>query len=180
MNRASPADINPYAAPQVPDAMLVEPECVGAWRDGNRLVVHRRMSALPPICVLTGQPAAHRRSVNVGWSYPIDISPRVLRLEVSVCDSLLATNRRRQWRFALLTLGVFAVSVGVCCAEEILPMSVRGILILALVVAYGFTMAQVFRRLPPLRFKKVHGNYLWLAGAGPKFLDQLQPWPGKH
>ena len=177
MNRLSTADVNPYAAPQVPDAMLVEPECVGAWRDGNRLVVHRHLTALPRICLLTGQPAGQRRSVDVSWSYPIDIWTRMLRLQVSVCDSALASNRRWKWLIAGMALGVFALLIGVFSAPHLLPFEL-GYLIGPLGVVLLFTSAQVLGRFPALRFKRVRGDYLWLAGAGPKFLDQLPSWPG--
>src|SRR5689334_6403175 len=100
-----PSEINPYASPQGPPGYDADAFAgIGAWRDGDSLVLHRS-ATLPPVCIETGQPARQWRRFGLLWSYPIDWSTRRLWLQLPLCDREYRRhiNRRRLFAALLMT-----------------------------------------------------------------------------
>jgi hypothetical protein len=175
------ADINPYAAPRVPDPLLPDrPPPGGAWRDGRMLVVHRRGGALPHICLLTGQPADVRRREQVEWWYMIDFARRLTTVEFGLSKPADQSNRR--WRrcgsVVMIAAPCLFVTVMVAIVLGLLP----GRYLLLWIVGSLMTLAAgglvYSRHSPLLRFERVRGDFLWIRGAHSTLLACLPEWPG--
>ncbi len=178
MNEGStPPDINPYAPPSVPDPLLADRGPSGAWRDGKYLVVHRSGGALPHICLLTGLPAEMRLPVQIRWSYPVDFSMRDTKLEIGLTIEASRKNGRYgNFGCAANILSVVGVIVLVAFGPVL-----WGPLTFVMFVAIGLSAASgaiIAHYTQFLRFSKARGEYIWLRGAGPRFLEQLPVWPG--
>jgi len=172
------SDINPYAAPRVPDPVLPDrPPPGGAWRDGRLLVVHRLGGALPHICLLTGQPADVRLPVHIHWSYPIDYSMRNTLVEIGLTTGASRKNVRNS--------NAGCAANGVSVVGMITLIVIRGqlsrplfwVLLAPLILSAVIGMI-VSHYSNLLRFAKARGEYIWLRGADVRFLDQLPLWPG--
>ena len=174
------ADINPYAAPSVPDPLLPDRgPPAGPWRDGLALVIHRLGGALPHVCLRTGQPADVRRRVQIRWSYPIDYSMRDTIVEVGL--TLDANRSNRRWELAT-TLAIIVSIVGtiavVVTKDQLARPLFLSLLAPSVMIGVWGLIASYSSRL--LRFAKARGEYIWLRGAHPDFLACLPEWPGRR
>ena len=171
------SEINPYAPPSVPDPLLADRGPSGAWRDGKYLVVHRSGGALPYICLWTGRPAEMRVPVLIRWSYPIDYSMRQTTVDIG----LTVEASRKYGRYGRLGCAANILSVlGVVVLVSLGPV-LWGQLMFVILLAMGISVAIgsiISHYSQHLRFSKARGEYIWLRGAGPRFLEQLPVWPG--
>jgi len=171
------SEINPYAPPSVPDPLLADRLPSGAWCDGKYLVVHRSGATLPHLCLLTGLPAQMRLPVPIRWSYPVDYSMRTTTVEIGV------TIEARQHHVRYDKVGCIAHLVPVLGVAVLVAFGrlFSGPAIFAILVAMGIGLAVgsiISHSSQFLRFSKARGEYIWLRGAGPRFLEQLPVWPG--
>jgi hypothetical protein len=169
-------EINPYASPIIPDPPLPFADAgVGAWRDGNLLVIHRE-APLPAICIRSGLPADAWCPLKIKWSYGFG-QPR-LRMTMNVPLS-------RDWvywhqRGPTIMFAVAAILA--LCAVGTFPLwsgleeEAWFVVAFALLTPAGacVIIGITFKRL--LEFKRVKGNYFWFTGANQKFLEQLPMW----
>ena len=171
------SDINPYAAPSVPDPLLDDRGPAGGpWRDGKFLVIHRLGGDLPHICLLTGEPADVRLPVQIQWSYPIDYSMRTTWVQVGLTQEA----RLKSERMGLIGCWAHLVSIVAIIAIVSLSGQMSRLLFLSLFAPFLLTVVVGMicsHYSKQLRFVKARGEYIWLRGAGPRFLDQLPVWP---
>jgi hypothetical protein len=174
------SDINPYAAPRVPDPLLDERGPAGGpWRDGKYLVVHRLGGAAAPhLCLITGEPAEMSIPVPIQWSYPVDYSMRTTLVNVGLTreTSRRATRNDKLGCVAHL-VSIPAILMLVALGGQMprpLYLVLMTVLITCAVLGIIFSHFSKF-----LRFAKARGEFIWLRGAGPRFLDQLPVWPGR-
>lgn len=173
----STPEINPYASPAGAGGYAPQLDCgVGVWRDGPLLVIHRE-AALPPICLKTGEAGVRWRRFDVIWTYPIDWSGRRLRLQIPMCNAAFR-GYRRCWWIGVLSVAIPAIlslQAALIWAKE-MPAAVVSFLI-GLWVCGGLCCLVTHWMIgTPLRFVRVRGQHLWLAGASREFLNQLPVW----
>lgn len=188
------AEVNPYAPSQVLAQPLPTTKPIGAWRHGNQMVVHRHWS-LPPFCVRTNAPAETSVQRTVSWLHPLVyialISPlifvilalvlrKAMRLDVPLSHDAHQLLRRRLIIGYCFTGGgillcAFAVVMGSSVEGEaslaFIAMGILGLLtllggILAASHTYNFLSAS-----------KIDGDYAWIRGVCPSYLERLPPWP---
>jgi hypothetical protein len=173
----STIDPNPYAPSAVADPRqeLVEAG-VGVWRDGGLIVLHRD-ARLPAICLKTGQPATRWFTFQLSWGRPLFLGRREilsLRLPLSERRHYLASRR-----WVLLGWGLIMLFVLVGFAPYLHWLSDRdqalfifgiGSLMVTLVLT-GVALGE------PVQLWRARGDYLWISGAGERFLAQLPVWP---
>jgi hypothetical protein len=170
-------DQNPYAPSAVVDPRHQFAEAgVGAWRDGDLLVIHRDVR-LPDVCLKTGRPATRRLAVKLTWDEHLwSLRKQSLQLEVPLCD------RRYDWatrlRWLLVALGIAALAVlGVFIPSmDPWPSHYSAVTIFAgAVTAVTLLLCSVMLG-EPVAVRRARGDYVWLAGAGQRFLEQLPVW----
>src|SRR3954451_3105290 len=84
------SDVNPYAAPQVPDPLVDFAHMgIGVWRDDDCIVMHRD-AGLPPFCVKTGEPSRGAANIDATWLYQA--------FKVYVNAPQLAVPLAQRWR----------------------------------------------------------------------------------
>jgi hypothetical protein len=170
-------EVNPYAAPAVPDAVLPEQVDAGVWRDGP-LVVLKKGHTLPALCLKTGLPADQWQTETLTWFTPWGVWPAWIHVPVplsrmavrkgivlsrccyaaaAVCGALLAIAVARMSqldaRTARMTIGPLAVTILI-------------LLLVALRERWLLSIAQV----------RGNADLIWLAGARESFLRHLPPW----
>ncbi len=176
-DRALWSEINPYASPAGIGGY--EPDFhrgVGAWRDGDRLVIHKD-AALPRVCLMTGEAARYGYPLEIVWRQGAEISTRRLRLLAPLSGAIHRSYRRRRWAAIggfLVSLGwlSFAIFLHEIVGQRVVSLSVG---LTAFVAAAAFFVYCYHSQL--LYFVSAHGNYLWLKGADRRFLAKLPPWP---
>jgi hypothetical protein len=171
------ADINPYASPAVADGPVVPDREIGAYQDGPLLVVHSQ-ARLPEVCFKTGQPATRRHTMYLDGSTGTLFGKRTLSLD-------LPLSHRAWWLhvripFWLGMTALLCLSLG--CTLAWLNWWLRepgiGKLMLAsLISAVMFGIATAIAK-ECLVVKRVRGDWFWISGAHPRFLDRLPPWLG--
>ena len=178
----STADINPYAPPQVDDRQM--PLGVGAWRDGELLVLHPRAD-LPRFCVETGEAAAGTRDYPVVWKRPGSLLSSSAHFAMPLRrDRLYAFARLRRKSIIGILLAACAIATTyVWPMADVLGDSILlfapGVILLGLAgIALWFAAASAITK--PLEVVYSKGDYLWLRGAHVAFLARLPPWPGTH
>jgi hypothetical protein len=175
-----PDEVNPYAPPTVADAL--EKPGVGAWRDGELLVIHKD-AELPRMCIYTGECAAGAREWRVVWRSGNDLFTRGTYLYLPLRrDHLQAFARlRRQSLIGMLLMALMLIAmlsmpllsrlgdwIYISVVPAILLSGIMGVVLWF--VAYHSTTR-------PLTVVRAWGDYLWLAGVHDKFLAQLPRWP---
>ena len=169
-------EINPDARPAVADPLVeIDEAGIGAWRDGDFLVMHKD-AQLPPICVRTGTPATQHVPLKVRW-YRSHWQLRLthLPLPVPMCE-------RWAWysvvgRRVLMAIGVamIAVVVSMCLLWHRADSLFRvGLFLGAAVLITSLLGAAALGE--PLQFVRAKGNYLWFRGPDRRFLEQLPEW----
>jgi hypothetical protein len=172
------ADLNPYAAPHVLDPVLPERGLAGsAWRDGKFLVVHRLGATLPHVCLHTGEPAEMRLPIHVRWSYPVDFTTRDTVVEIGM--TLAASRRNTRLGHAGCASHLVAVVAIFCLALGGGQFSRPVFLLLLVPLLVSAVCGMVISHYTELlRFAKARGEFIWLRGACPRFLEKLPDWPG--
>jgi hypothetical protein len=189
-----PAQVNPYAAPQMPQPYEVKPAPGyqgGVWRRGRVLIMHQR-AQLPPICVKSGAPAATWLKRDLSWHHPLCYLGLLGGLIPFVILALVMTKRatvhvglteewaarRKKWLMIGWGVGLsgLAIFIGgfVLIANEV---NVGAIGIpLGLVVGLGGAIAGSIGAsiVTP---KKIDANYVWLNGVHPDVLNMFPEWP---
>ncbi len=198
------ANINPYAAPSELEA---EDESTldlrqflraqgGLWRDG-RLLVIRRGTVLPPICVKTGVPATRRISVALreesllpilgfmlgcvpGWYlFTFLQERRILRL--SICDSAY-----RELRYLAIQglIALFFGSVSLAVGWNLWQpwkdepsFQLYPIFFLLGLLLFVGGVAKLVSSGQPLTTHRFTVHYTSVNGAGEAFLQQLPEMP---
>ena len=176
------ADINPYAPPQVDDRQM--PLGVGAWRDGEFLVLHPR-AELPRFCVETGDAAAGTRDYPVVWKPPGSLLSSSAHFAMPLRrDRLYAFARLRRMSIIGLLLAVCAIALTFVwpLADVVGDWILRfaPLVIMLGLVGMAIWYAAVRAVTSPLEVVYSRGDYLWLRGAHTTFLARLPPWPGTN
>ncbi len=180
MSDAPAVEINPYAAPLVPSGPWTPG--VGVWREGPLLVLHKD-AELPRICIHTGEPAAGARDFYIAWKRPGDLLSRGRHLYLPLRYDLLHAFARQRLQ-SLVGLAMAALAL---LAMFSLPLlSGLGDWVFLAVVLPGLAVGFVGVTLwwvnygslsEPLKVVFSAGDYLWLAGPSPAYLDRLPAWP---
>jgi hypothetical protein len=173
--------INPYESPVVPLAEL--PRIDGPWRHGQLLVMDIR-SELPPFCVLSGEPADGAREVDIVGRKAGELFTSTFNIWLPLRRLHLQSYRSARWR-SVIGLGFGALTIlGVICLpmmanrlQDLLACAMCPLIIFGFVGVALWLSAYQFSK-GPLLFVRAERNYLWLAGAHPKFLARLPEWPG--
>ncbi len=186
------SEVNPYASPMAVAApRFVLPQSateVGAWRQGNVLVMHQGFR-LADRCIKSNQPAAIRLRRTLYWHHPaiyllILVSPLlyiivalVLRKQATVFVGL-SRERAEQRRVVIATawglaaLMVAAFFLGIALSEQgyglLIPVGIIGLLGAAI---YGLVASRT------VHAKKIVGDYVWLKGVQPDYLAELPVLP---
>lgn len=173
-------DVNPYASPAIPDALLPAPARVGVWRDGDRIVLHPA-ATLPRYCIATGRPAQ--------FGYFIDIvAARRFRLgilRISLCVPLSApvhyACRRRRWAAAGCAAVPAVVTLLAFLVGEHLDWTPEGWspvpLLCILTGVVGVICLYFYLQYSQLLYCVDHlGEYWVLRGADERFLRRLPEW----
>lgn len=171
---------NPYAAPAtIADQNSEE---IGAWRDGEHLVVHRDVE-LPKRCLKCGCETDGQRQYAIRWHRPIDLCTWTLPLRTAVCQ---ACQTNHFWGTILSTgAGLIATVMLVATMVLTLHMSEQGSRAPWVIFPTGVLAASPFiylshvnsKKMLLIRFVKVRDNYFWLTGPAEPFLSQLPKLP---
>jgi hypothetical protein len=170
-------DPNPYAPSAVVDPRQELAEAgVGAWRDGDLLVIHRD-ARLPEICLKTGQPAGRRLTVKLAWDeHWWSLRKQTLRLELPLSERSYFAATRLRWLLVALGMAVLA-ALGVIIPRLHHWPSGQGALVIFGGGSSAITLLLCSVALgEPVAIRRVRGDYLWLSGAGQRFLQQLPVW----
>jgi hypothetical protein len=166
---------NPYESPATAGGCFSEELAgIGVWRDGSYLVMHQRAQLLG-FCIKTGQPAERFVPFKLRWHYPIDWITRRLRVELPFCDVAYRASRRKRFLGMVVLVGTMAFLVASQLLLTIHPP--QGLFML---LAIGGIVVSNWLRLPPLKFIRARGDYLWFSGAGTGFLANFPNWTGGH
>jgi len=171
-----PADceINPYESPAEAGGYDGRSHAgVGAWRDGEFLVVHAG-AVLPPFCVKTGQPAERNIPYTLHRSFVLDRANRRLKLDVPISHAGSRLHASA-WRKEALT----AAGAGFVFLALLLVLSNGTGINIARYVAFLFAVTMAggcVLHWSPLQFARARGPYFWLSGADVRFLEHLPIW----
>jgi hypothetical protein len=171
-------EINPYEPPTEAGGYDSRSHAgVGAWRDGEHLVVHPD-AVLPPFCIKTGQAAERTILYKLHRSFVLDRTTRRLTLNVPVSQVgyRLYTSA---WRKAALS----TVVGGVALVLLLLVLSNGTLINIARYGTFVWTVGLAARSIflwDLLQFVRARSPYLWLSGANPRFLQQLPDWTFGH
>ena len=169
-------ELNPYASPVIPDPPLPFAEAgVGAWRDGNLLVIHRE-APLPAICIRSGRPADKRCPLKIKWSYGFGQPRRRMTMEVPLSRDWVFWHQRGPAIMFTAAVLLALAMIGTLIVANVLASDTVFVLMFALgtPAAVCVLMGITFMRL--LEFVRVKGDYFWFSGANKKFLEQLPTW----
>ena len=172
-------DANPYAPSAVVDPRQEFAAAgIGAWRDGDLLVVHRDVR-LPDLCLKTGRPATRRLAVKLAWDeHWWSLRKQTVWLEVPLCEWRYFVATRVRW--LLVALGIAALGLMFLIAPQMDEMPVRWAAP-SLIGAGGAAVTLLLTSAAlgePVAIRRVRGDYLWLGGPGERFLKQLPAWTG--
>jgi hypothetical protein len=166
---------------------------VGAWREGNRLVVTKHIQ-LPDRCVKCNAPSDGRAwQKTLYWHHPAlylliffpgiliyAIVALIVRQNTRVAAYLCPVHRKSRNRVILLAwfvalLGVATLVFGFGLAMERSTEGVGFLMVFGslLIVIVAGILGAIFA--PPLSPAKMQGNYAWLKGAGNDFLATFPP-----
>jgi hypothetical protein len=185
-----PAQVVPYATPMPYQPAAME----GAWREGPILIV-TKLAALPQRCVKCNQDVTDgwRWKKTVYWHHPalalLILFPGLLiyaivalcvRQKATVEATLCQEHRsRRNTRVAitwLVSLGSFGALIGgIAYAANVRNGEgaiVLGLLLFVVLLIAAILAGNSARVLYP---SKMQGNFAWLKGAGPEYLEQFPP-----
>ena len=175
-------------------------ESAGAWRDGD-LVVVRRGVPLPPLCLLSGEPAAQTVKCYFHWQtrpasggvgglirhYIQDV--RKVWLNIPLSDRLLRRRRIGWALFALTAVLAVATLAGLVISQMQIARMPKGPELrwwkdigVPLIAVGGFLLTGLaalgsYRIMPMptqrLKATRIDDAYVWLSGAAPSYLAGL-------
>lgn len=181
---------NPYATPSVDASMAhVGPHHGGIFRQGNILIVHR-LAQFPPYCVRTNQPTNRYDEWTFRWHSPWVYLLLLFNILILAIVALVISKKitlqvpvSEYWRgvrFQRILIGWITAIVGICGSialgvllshtanEAVGPLlAVLGAIVFLIV---GLIIGTSGRVLTPT---KIDGDYAWLKGACPEFLDRF-------
>jgi hypothetical protein len=177
-NRSPATDLNPYAPSVVAEPYdrreREAPSELGLWHDGKFVVMHVE-ATWPASCVKTGLPAVGSHTVKIVRMVPESWWRR------EEIDIPVPLGSRWCWLVKRFRWAVFAAGCPLIPGALLLltwrpvafPAALMGVATVGSFVAIAIfgTFDHV------LQFKRSWGNYVWLSGAGKRFLAQLPPWP---
>jgi hypothetical protein len=175
----SAADVNPYAASAVAEPLVPSADVlgIGAWRDGDYLVLHPR-AELPRLCVFTGLLASRQRIIKLQWDQRL-FSSKSLRLAIPVSDRWVRFDRLRWWGGHAAGLAAIAGSYWFVRLGQL--QSVAGwdfpfALVGSIALAIGLAIYTQFSE-QSCGVARARGDYLWIGGPSGAYLAQLPTWP---
>lgn len=173
------ADPNPYESPKAELEGAPPPEAMGAWRQGDLLVVSRGFQ-LPLICVATNQPAdGYDREALDGLDRPLPLPLARSYVEFASQQAAIAV-RTIQLGFVLLILvGLYYfVQVGggvrrLAMVPDWLPP------VAALIGVFALFGGSVWGRAANQLLAVHHAtdHHVWIDGAHPEYLARWPQWP---
>lgn len=173
MNQATPGSVNPYAPPTA-DGQPLQTATMDFYREGDDLVV-RKESALPDICLRTGEPTGGRmRTKKLSWIPPWTVVVFVLIRIIGIICMLVARKtanvtfalseqaeaKRKQGLqigFGVAGVGLVLVIAGVALESD---GGVGAALVGGIALFVGLILAAVLHR--PYQLRKMAGDYLYL------------------
>jgi hypothetical protein len=174
-------DPNPYASPRT-DANAqtpVEAAVIGAWRQGEFLVMHRD-ATLPMACVFTNRqedlvtleldflgPGDRRSWELILTRYTATIFVPVRR---TVRDHELWMGRLQTWG----TVAGVVLALAALNTADVTPL--LAVCILGALLAFGTAIYGTNGR-STLTLYDIDEHYLWLRGVSPSYLNRLPVWP---
>jgi hypothetical protein len=98
-----------------------------------------------------------------------------LNLNLPLCEAAYKRFRPNYWGTAIFLVPLLAWAFCV-------PIFAEDVGFLLGIAFCGFLLWSLVQIFWPkrLRFERVRHRYLWLAGAGPEFLNQLPPWTARQ
>ncbi len=173
MNQATPGSVNPYAPPTA-DGQPLQTATMDFYREGDDLVV-RKESALPDICLRTGEPTGGRmRTKKLSWIPPWTVVVFVLIRIIGIICMLVARKtanvtfalseqaeaKRKQGLqigFGVAGVGLVLVIAGVALESD---GGVGAALVGGIALFVGLILAAVLHR--PYQLRKMAGDYVYL------------------
>ncbi|MFO1066140.1 MAG: hypothetical protein U0892_19950 [Pirellulales bacterium] len=196
------ASVNPYAVSYVPYDETLEPQFdssseFGIYRSEKLLVVHASV-VLPSRCIKTNEPTEIRVRRNFYWHHPAVflliiagvlayVIAAIVTRKQAVLDIPISLAQRGRWRRNLvilwmLVIASFAIMIGGVTMTDsndetvgpaIIISCVSGVICFLSSLVFGTTACSL------MTVKKIDGDWIWLRGAGPAFLNSFPTWQGK-
>jgi hypothetical protein len=171
------APINPYASPTIPGGYELSSTLgIGAWRDGDILVLHKQAS-LPFVCIETGDPGFRYRTFVLDRNYWLELWMRQEQLLLPLGKPAYRKFRNREiMATAAIVVPIFALMIVTGIRGALAPAWYFPLIGLFMC---GLVFAEILRRKDRkrLRFVAKKDSYVWIAGADPRFLAHLPDWP---
>lgn len=171
--------LDPYAAP-AGEAEYFESlgPGVGLWRQEHEIVMHRQ-AAFPPRCVLTNAPNEELVPRRLAWGHPFDIG-LTQQLMVPYAISPQAARGLGWFRMLAICIGIASLA-GMGFLGQAFMQNLGAVYLvipigLLLLVFVGCCKIALDAKRP-LKIVARGGEYLWIIGAGPEFLNSLPRWP---
>jgi hypothetical protein len=186
--------INPYASPQEAGVLMAEivgpaSPFAGLWRQGNLLVMHKQ-APLPDICLKSNLPSERRLKRSLTWHHPALYLLVLLHVFIYIIVAMIVRNtatihipltqewysrrhRRMAFSWGAIVLCILLAAVGIAYVDQspLAPWAIIASIPAALAFAiYGLRSCQL------VSAKRMNGDYIWLKGVHPEFLDRLEPW----
>ena len=170
------SDVNPYAASAVPNPQAeVAAVGVGAWRDGDFLVLHRD-AVLPDICLRTGLRATRRLAHKIAFGGSFFRPGVPVTMQLPLCKQQYFLVQVGWWLLALGVAGLFGLAIAAATLSRLEPPD-AGPLILTVMVLLGVVLVTGGLLCEVVYVRRCRGDYVWLRGASGRFLEKLPPWP---
>jgi len=182
---AARGETNPYAPPV--NAELATDISPQLYRQREYLVVHR-LAKFPNVCVKTNaEPITNKTIVAIR----VGFIPERHKLTIGLSDTWRSRARKR-WKLGIalttaaaitfITFFAFATFVALQLATSravSIPLVV-GVIGVAGFVYVGLCIGQILTEPHryPLTCARRRGDFFWLRGAHPEFLDRLPEFPG--
>jgi hypothetical protein len=186
--------INPYASPQEPGALMAElvgpgSPFAGLWRQGNLLVMHKQ-APLPDICLKSNLPSQRRLKRRLAWHSPALYLLIFLHVFIYIIVAMIVrksatinipltqewySRRHRRMAFSWGAIGLCVFVAGMCISamdqHPIAPLA----FIASVLAAIGFAIYGLYS-CQLVGARRMTDDYIWLKGVHPEFLDRLEPW----
>jgi hypothetical protein len=195
--------MNPYLAPRGINPAPSQPAGAGPWRDGAQLVAAADGSTkFPERCVKTNL-ATEGKTLHVkfvwvpnqttwfltlgliGQAIATSLYGRKVSLDLPINPRWLAKQRRSAWiGWSMVVLGVLAFVLGITgyamaiqagmslAVANWLPFVLLGCLVVS---ALGLVFLVIFHKAV-VSVHAVVGDFAWIDGVSPEFLDALPEW----
>jgi hypothetical protein len=171
--------LNPYASPVGVDEYRPPGPGVGAWRNGELVVIHESVD-FPERCIWTNQETNRRFQQKFVYGHWVGLFSSSINFDYSFS----AEAQRKVTANVLASLGMVAASFLILAAifalqrSEILYLSwLSPIFMITLMIGVG--MALRYSR-KPLSLIHHEQKYYCIRGAKEPFLKSLPKWPGLY